>query len=312
MDRLKPVSPEKALHQLQGLLLALAGARRAAFWIRQSTVEIASKLCRDSLSHWSWIWRQPQAYVRLRRASRCITWSRRLACNHRFRTRLESLPALAKLNDAQRHAVVNLDDRVRRNTQRSTEGPKIAPGITRDNSGIRGMPTLASGLRISSQLGPVETIPQTHRGPHGLFNEQECEAGYRGHEWGSIKHSPYVRLPTCETGSLETAPSATQSPRCSHSGIARGQLRVFLRVSGDCSGSREGAEEDEARPRQSGGQCAEDRLANRVSWSGFRGIRRQRRTTVRAAQPRAVDRKSLRLRESASQVSRSYPVLSRV
>ena len=29
------------------------------------------------------------------------------------------------------------------------------------------MPTLASGL-ISSQLGPVETIPQTHRGPHGL------------------------------------------------------------------------------------------------------------------------------------------------
>ena len=115
-----------------------------------------------------------------------------------------------------------------------------------------------------------------------------------------------------ETGSLGTAPSATQSPRCSHSGIARGQLRVFLRVSGDCSGSREGAEEDEARPRQSGGQCAEDRLANRVSWSGFRGIRRQRRTTVRAAQPRAVDRKSLRLRESASQVSRSYPVLSRV
>ena len=37
----------------------------------------------------------------------------------------------------------------------------FAPGITRDNSGIRGMPTLASGLRISSQLGPVETIPQT-------------------------------------------------------------------------------------------------------------------------------------------------------
>ena len=30
------------------------------------------------------------------------------------------------------------------------------------------MPTLASGLRISSQqLGPDETIPQTHRGPHG-------------------------------------------------------------------------------------------------------------------------------------------------
>ena len=30
-----------------------------------------------------------------------------------------------------------------------------------------------------------------------------------------------------ETGSLETAPSATQSPRCSHSGIVQGQPRVF-------------------------------------------------------------------------------------
>ena len=103
----------------------------------------------------------------------------------------------------------------------------FAPGITRDNSGIRGMPTLASGLRISSQLGPVETIPQTHRGPHGLSMTKECEAGYRGHEWGSIQHSPYVRLPTCETGSLETAPSATQSRRCSHSGIALGFIAVF-------------------------------------------------------------------------------------
>ena len=56
------------------------------------------------------------------------------------------------------------------------------------------------------------------------------------------------------------------------------------------------------------------RIVSRTGFRGpvFRGIRRQRRTTVRAAQPRAVDRKSLRLRESASQVSRSYPVLSRV
>ena len=156
--------------------------------------------------------------------------------------------------------------------------------INRDKPGCR-------FARAQADPGPVLGPERRCRG----FNTLRALAQIRG-----------------ETGSLETAPSATPSPRCSHSGIARGQLRVFLRVSGDCSGSREGAEEDEARPRQSGGQCAEDRLANRVSWSGFRGIRRQRRTTVRAAQPRAVDRKSLRLRESASQVSRSYPVLSRV
>ena len=111
-DRLKPVSPAKALHQLRNHLPALPGERLATFWIRQSTLETAFKLCRDSLSQWSWIWRQPRAYVRLWRASRCLTRSRRLAHNHRFRTRLESRPALAALNDAQRHAVVNLDDRV--------------------------------------------------------------------------------------------------------------------------------------------------------------------------------------------------------
>ena len=105
-------APAKALHQLRNHLPALPGERLATFWIRQSTLETAFKLCRDSLSQWSWIWRQPRAYVRLWRASRCLTRSRRLAHNHRFRTRLESLSALAALNDAQRHAVVNLDDRV--------------------------------------------------------------------------------------------------------------------------------------------------------------------------------------------------------
>ena len=112
LDRLKPVSPAKALHQLRNHLPALPGERLATFWIRQSTLETAFKICRDSLSQWSWIWRQPRAYVRLWRARRCLTRSRRLAHNHRVRTRLESLPALAALNDAQRHAVVNLDDRV--------------------------------------------------------------------------------------------------------------------------------------------------------------------------------------------------------
>ena len=36
-----------------------------------------------------------------------------------------------------------------------------------------------------------------------------------------------------ETGSLETAPSATQSPRCSHSGIVQGQAWGFPGISGE-------------------------------------------------------------------------------
>ena len=66
-------------------------------------------------------------------------------------------------------AITVIDSRLRHASARRVRTIRsFAPGITRDNSGIRGMPTLASGLRISSQLGPVETIPQTHRGPHGL------------------------------------------------------------------------------------------------------------------------------------------------
>ena len=159
--------------------------------------------------------------------------------------------------------------------------------------------SLGSGWRPA--LAGWDWIPtgfrtRFQRSRHGILFPL---TGLSRHTRGSNNPRAFARNRR-ETGSLGTARSATQSPRCSHSGIARGQLRVFLRVSGDCSGSREGAEEDEARPRQSGGQCAEDRLANRVSWSGFRGIRRQRRTTVRAAQPRAVDRKSLRLPAAAT------------
>ena len=50
LDRLRPVSSAKALHQLRNHLPALAGERLATFWIRQSTLETAFKLCRDSLS----------------------------------------------------------------------------------------------------------------------------------------------------------------------------------------------------------------------------------------------------------------------
>ena len=218
-------------------------------------------------------------------------------------------------------------------TRRAAVNPKFRSGIFRTfpeqperapradttiYSTHRAVPAAERG-GVDLGVGTVDVVigpPRKSLGPTGVRDPSiPVDPGsifgpnVAGRRFNSLRALAQIRS---ETGSLETAPSATQSPRCSHSGVARGQLRVFLRVSGDCSGSREGAEEDEARPRQSGGQCAEDRLANRVSWSGFRGIRRQRRTTVRVAQPRAVDRKSLRLRESASQVSRSYPVLSRV
>ena len=150
LDRLRPVSSAKALHQLRNHLPALAGERLATFWIRQSTLETAFKLCRDSLSQWSWIWRQPQAYVRLWRASRCLTRSRRLTHNHRFRTRLESLPALAALNDA--HAVRRGQSdllsggtavrRVRREAARLVRPPRTPSGraATGPRSGHRQRP----------------------------------------------------------------------------------------------------------------------------------------------------------------------------
>ncbi len=47
------------------------------------------------------------------------------------------------------------------------------------------MPTLASGLRISSQrLGPDETIPQTHRGPYGPSMIRSVKRAIVGHSWG--------------------------------------------------------------------------------------------------------------------------------
>ncbi len=46
-----------------------------------------------------------------------------------------------------------------------------------------------------------------------------------------------------ETGSLETAPTATQSLQCSHSGIARGLPPISSLDSGDFSGHGRGAGE---------------------------------------------------------------------
>ena len=84
----------------------------ADIWIRQSTIELASKLCSDTLFHWSWVWRQPCSYIRLWRTSRHLTAPRRQEHNRLLISRLASARALEALNEAQRHAVVNLDDRV--------------------------------------------------------------------------------------------------------------------------------------------------------------------------------------------------------
>ena len=52
---------------------------------------------------------------------------------------------------------------------------------------------------------------------------EASEAGYSETDPG-FSHSSFVRLSTCETGSLETAPTATQSCQCSHSGIVSDSL----------------------------------------------------------------------------------------
>ena len=69
-----------------------------------------------------------------------------------------------------------------------------------------------------------------------------------------------------ETGSLGTAPSATQSRRCSHSGIAPGLTAVFSLYVGRFRRSREKRRRNEGRPRRGGSRSAGDRLASRVSW----------------------------------------------
>ena len=69
-----------------------------------------------------------------------------------------------------------------------------------------------------------------------------------------------------ETGSLGTARSATQSCRCSHSGSAPGQPRVFSGISGDFGGARARSCAGETRPGE-----AVRRVPGIVSRACFRG-----------------------------------------
>ena len=99
-----------------------------------------------------------------------------------------------------------------------------------------------------------------------------------------------------ETGSLATAPTATQSRGCSHSGIAPGLTAVFSLYVGRFRRSWEKRRRNEGRPRRGGSRSAGDRLGSRVSWSGVgapgtpaRGRRMVNRTSAR---PNAVARVS--------------------
>ena len=108
----KAPAPERVLRRLGSLLDVLSGRRATNVWIPRSRIEQASKLRSRTLSDWSWLWRQPCRYIRLWRAGRDLTNQRREAHNRLLSSRSASDPAFAKLNEAQRRAVVNLDDRV--------------------------------------------------------------------------------------------------------------------------------------------------------------------------------------------------------
>ena len=71
-----------------------------------------------------------------------------------------------------------------------------------------------------------------------------------------------------ETGSLGTAPSATQSCRCSHFGIARGLPPDFLVGFRRFQRLRARRRGGESRLGQGGGRGPRDRLASQVRWSG--------------------------------------------
>ena len=87
--------------------------RRAInLWIPRSRIEQASRLRSRTLSDWSWLWWQPCRYIRLWRAGRDLTNQRREVHNCLLLSRSASDPDLVDLNEAQRRAVVNLDDRV--------------------------------------------------------------------------------------------------------------------------------------------------------------------------------------------------------
>ena len=111
-DALSKVSPAKVLERINPLLAVLSGDKLANTWVPYSTLERALQLRRAALSQASWAWREPSEYLRLLRKGKVLTSSRRKQHNRRVYSRLASDPVLASLNSEQRHAVINLNDRV--------------------------------------------------------------------------------------------------------------------------------------------------------------------------------------------------------
>ena len=104
--------------------------------------------------------------------------------------------------------------------------------------------------------------PSGESGSHPDDPARQCARGHR-RGCNTLRARAPIRG---ETGSLETAPSATQSWWCSRSGIALGQPRVFPWISG--AFSRRGRGAGEARHARSEVAAGEQAI---VSRAGFRG-----------------------------------------
>ena len=157
--------------------------------------------------------------------------------------------------------------------------------------GICGMPTHTTLTRVHNVAGsPPVAAPMEVGDERGV---EYC--GEIGRIYLTFDMYSPIRLAWAhrrETGSLGTAPTATQSGRCSHSGIARSSFPLFSLFLGRLHRSREGCQGSETRPGRGGSRCPGDRLASPVPWSGVGeslAPPRGRRTSDRAsARPNTV------------------------
>ena len=130
------------------------------------------------------------------------------------------------------------------------------------------MPTLASGLRISSQqLGPDETIPQTHQGPHGpsmIRSVKRAIVDISGiHSTFALCSFTDVRDGFARDCPLRH-PVLPMLALRDRSRVAPDFLVGFRRFQRSRARHRGG----ESRLGRGGGRCPRDRLASQVRWSG--------------------------------------------
>ena len=129
-------------------------------------------------------------------------------------------------------------------------------GIIRDDPGMR----LARGQQLILRCGGTDVARQDT--PPEPVKEFEA-----GHSRDPSDIRLLIRLSTCETGSLETAPTATPSHRCSHYGMAQPSPLGFSLHSTRFQRSREGTPER----RDASGARWRPRCGRIVSRAGFRG-----------------------------------------